>query len=70
MLRKMEEAGYLEREDRVVGGKVRKYYTATDTGREAIEEVREKLRELASELLEGQTPTFPSSIPTDHEEEP
>lgn len=69
MLREMEEAGYLEREDRVVGGKVRKYYTATDAGRKAIEEVREKLWELARELLERQTPTLPSSILADHEEE-
>ena len=33
VLHDLEEAGYLAREERVVGGKVRKYYTTTDQGR-------------------------------------
>jgi len=31
-------AGYLEREDQVVAGKVRKYSTITDLGRDALDE--------------------------------
>lgn len=69
MLREMEGAGYLTREDRVVGGKVRKYYTATDAGRQAIDEVREKLQELTGELLEGLSPALLATH-DDHEENP
>lgn len=52
----MEEAGWLVREERVVGGRVRKYYTATDAGRDALEEVKAKMRELAEEVVEGRGP--------------
>jgi len=53
LLHKLCDGGYLEREDRVVKGKVRKYYTLTRTGKEVLEEARYKLRELANEVLEG-----------------
>jgi DNA-binding PadR family transcriptional regulator len=52
VLRHLEEAGYLEREDRVVGGKVRKYYSITDLGREALAEARRKITELVGEVLD------------------
>ncbi len=55
-LHSMEEAGWLAREERVVGGRVRKYYTATEAGREALADVREKIRELVEEVLEGHGP--------------
>jgi DNA-binding PadR family transcriptional regulator len=56
VLHAMEEAGYLARDNRVVGGKVRKYYTATQAGRDALDEARPRIRELVAEVLEGQGP--------------
>lgn len=44
--------GLLAREDQVVNGKVRKYYTITKLGREALEEARTKALELVNELIE------------------
>ena len=63
ILHGLEEEGWLEREDRVVEGKVRKYYTATDAGRQALAEVRIKIRELVNEVLEGRGPTHLSEPP-------
>ena len=57
ILHSMEKAGYLLREDRVVGGKVRKYYAITDDGRTALEETREKIAELVREVVEGEGPS-------------
>jgi DNA-binding PadR family transcriptional regulator len=56
VLHAMEEAGYLARDNRIVGGKVRKYYTTTDAGRDALDEARPKIRELVTEVLEGHGP--------------
>jgi PadR family transcriptional regulator PadR len=56
VLHAMEEAGYLARENRVVGGKVRKYYTTTQAGRAALDEARDKIHELVAEVLEGHGP--------------
>lgn len=56
MLHSLEEAGYLTREDRVVGGKVRKYYAISDQGRHALEEAKQKIGELVGEVLEGHGP--------------
>lgn len=52
VLHDLEEAGYLKREDRVVTGKVRKYYTITDLGRQALGEARLKIGELVGEVLD------------------
>jgi len=52
LLHKLCAGGYLAREDKVVDGKVRKYYSLAGTGREVLEEARRKLRELALEVLE------------------
>jgi PadR family transcriptional regulator, regulatory protein PadR len=57
ILHGMEEEGWLARENRVVGGRVRKYYTATEAGKHALAEVKEKIRELAEEVMEGRGPT-------------
>jgi PadR family transcriptional regulator, regulatory protein PadR len=57
ILHGLEKAGYLAREDRVVNGKVRKYYAITDAGRSALEETREKIAELVREVVEGEGPT-------------
>jgi DNA-binding PadR family transcriptional regulator len=54
LLHGLEAGGYLAREDRVVGGKVRKYYTATPAGRAALTELKGKIRELVDEVLGGQ----------------
>lgn len=55
ILHSMEKKGYLEREDRVVEGHVRKYYTATAEGRRALVEVRGKIAELVEEVLGDET---------------
>jgi PadR family transcriptional regulator PadR len=70
VLHGMEKAGYLSREDRVVGGKVRKYYTVTDHGREALREARAKIAELVHEVVRGEGPTTlsaTSDMPEDEE---
>jgi DNA-binding PadR family transcriptional regulator len=56
LLHGLESGGYLTREDRVVGGKVRKYYAITETGRTALVEARAKIAELTHEVVEGQGP--------------
>jgi DNA-binding PadR family transcriptional regulator len=50
-LHALREKGYLAEERRVVGGKVRKYYHITETGRQALALVRPKIRELVGEVL-------------------
>jgi DNA-binding PadR family transcriptional regulator len=56
ILHSMEKAGYLTRDDRVVGGRVRKYYAITDAGRTALRETREKISELVREVMDGEGP--------------
>lgn len=50
-LHRLEKDSYLERQSRVVAGKVRHYYTITEKGREALNEAREKIRELINEVI-------------------
>jgi DNA-binding PadR family transcriptional regulator len=57
ILHELERASYLTREDRVVHGKVRKYYRITPRGRQALAEVRVKIAELVAEVLQGEGPT-------------
>jgi PadR family transcriptional regulator, regulatory protein PadR len=57
VLHQLERQGYLVVEERVVRGKVRKYYTATAEGSRALVEVRAKVRELVDEVLEGKGPS-------------
>ena len=68
LLHSLEAAGYLAREDRVVGGKVRKYYAITEAGRLALAEARVKIAELVDEVIEGHGPG-PLSEPTADDEE-
>ena len=56
LLHDLEASGYLEREDRVVDGKVRKYYKITRQGNRALEEGRERIRELVDEVIEDRPP--------------
>ena len=51
-LHRLEKDGYLERQSRVVAGKVRKYYAITEKGRGALNEARDKIRELVTEVIE------------------
>jgi PadR family transcriptional regulator PadR len=53
ILHSLARAGYLSRENRVVAGKIRKYYTTTATGREALAEARLKIAELVGEVVEA-----------------
>jgi PadR family transcriptional regulator PadR len=50
LLRTMELSGLLEREDRNVGGKIRKYYRATPKGIQVLVEARKKAYELFKEI--------------------
>lgn len=52
-LHRLYEQGYLDRETRVIDGRVRKYYTLTDKGQSALAEARRKIAELVGEVLEG-----------------
>lgn len=51
ILHDLERTGYLRSAPRLVGGKTRKYYRATDAGKEALARLRPKLRELMGEAL-------------------
>jgi DNA-binding PadR family transcriptional regulator len=48
----LEATGFLEREDRVVEGKVRKYYVITPLGERALGEARDRIRELVDEIVQ------------------
>jgi PadR family transcriptional regulator, regulatory protein PadR len=48
----LEKAGYLAVEERVVEGRVRKYYALTEAGDAALNAVREKAVELVREIEE------------------
>ena len=52
ILHRMEEAGYLSSERREAQGRYRRFYTTTQLGRQVLEEGREKVQELFSELFE------------------
>lgn len=52
LLHSLQEQGYLAREDRVVEGRVRKYYVITQQGRVALQEAKQKIAELVYETLE------------------
>ena len=69
LLHGLEQEGLLRREERVVKGRVRKYYTATAQGHEALAEVKDKIRELVEEVLDGHGPTHLPE-PPDAEAEP
>ena len=52
---KLEKQGYLTSEKQVVEGKVRKYYTATQQGKNALIEAYSKARELLDEISRDET---------------
>jgi DNA-binding PadR family transcriptional regulator len=68
ILHSLEDADYLRREERVVKGKVRKYYSITEQGRQALTEVRPKIAELVEEVLEGHGPAGLPDVDDDDQE--
>ncbi|MGK9235644.1 PadR family transcriptional regulator [Inquilinus limosus] len=52
MLRAMEKKGYLVSRDQRVGRSIRRVYSATPLGRDALAIARGKVRELIGELIE------------------
>jgi len=50
ILHNLEKEGYLVSEKRVLNGKVRKYYVATDSGKEALRIATVKVIELIREI--------------------
>ena len=50
IINNLAEAGLLEKTDRVIEGKVRKYYTITPAGEEVLIEAKEKAEELVREI--------------------
>ena len=53
VLHELERAGYVQREDRVVDRKVRKYYRATARGLQALDDARAKIRNSWSRCSTG-----------------
>ncbi|MHB8895450.1 MAG: PadR family transcriptional regulator [Candidatus Geothermincolia bacterium] len=51
-LHRLEKTGYLEQKQRLAGGRIRKYYSATPSGRRALATARERIKELVDEVLE------------------
>jgi PadR family transcriptional regulator PadR len=51
-LKSLERAGYLASYSQVVDGKVRKYYTLTDAGRDALQDARAKAVALVQEIAQ------------------
>jgi DNA-binding PadR family transcriptional regulator len=50
LLHNMQSSGLLEKEDRNIDGKIRKYYSITEIGSEVLEEARSKAYELFKEI--------------------
>lgn len=55
ILHSLEQKGYLRSERKQSGGRVRRMYRATPTGRRALAGATERVRELFGELLEHRT---------------
>ncbi len=70
ILRSLTEAGYLVREQRVVGGKVRKYYSITRTGRRALVDSRRQIIELVQEVVEPRSSRSRLRAPADSSRKP
>lgn len=62
ILHNLESDGLLERHNKIVTGRQRKYYTATPHGLEALAEARERVQELVAEVLENNGPSDIESI--------
>lgn len=51
-LHRLAKEGYLKQDSRLVAGKVRKYYTITDSGSQVLRKARDRIGELVDEVLE------------------
>jgi len=51
ILSSLEKQEFLKSSEKVVQGKVRKYYEITEKGRNMLEESKKKIRELVEEVL-------------------
>lgn len=69
LLHSLEEQGYLVREERVVEGRVRKYYAITQAGSMALQEAKPKIAELVHEVLEDVDDVRLSALPPAADEE-
>lgn len=54
LLHDLTAQGYLDREERVVDGKLRKYYRITPVGQLALDTARAKALDLVNEITEGE----------------
>ncbi|GHO64621.1 PadR family transcriptional regulator [Ktedonobacter sp. SOSP1-52] len=63
LLHSLTEQGYLTRTERIVDGRIRKYYIITDEGRVALHEAKRKIAELVQEVLEDEQGGGPSPTP-------
>jgi len=50
-LHSLERGGYLKKEDRIVQGKLRKYYVATEKGIRMLDKARQRIKELVEEVM-------------------
>lgn len=50
LFHKLNRQGYLEQEEKVVNGKIRKYYRVTEKGKELLMEAKDRIRELFTEV--------------------
>ena len=57
VLHNLAESGYLAREDRIVSGRIRKYYSISRAGLRALALARKQIRELVEEVLEDHGPS-------------
>ena len=51
ILKSMVEEGLLEKEDKNVNGKIRKYYSTTKEGKEVFMDLKKNLNELVKEIM-------------------
>jgi len=51
-LHRLVKEGYLKQDSKLVGGRVRKYYTITESGLEVLRQARDKISELVDEVLD------------------
>lgn len=52
ILHNLESSGLLEKDDKLIEGKIRKYYKLTELGNEVLEEAKKKAYELLKEITE------------------
>ena len=53
LLHSMESSGLLEKEEKIVAGKIRKYYKITELGDDVLEEAQKKAYELFKEIKDS-----------------